>query len=48
MLKYMDCLKVFEGVSMHCEDSAKGYLQCRMDKGLMAAEPMTRLGFQKD
>jgi len=48
MKKYLSCLKEFEGVSQYCEEDAKVYLKCRMDKGLMAKEPMTSLGYEKD
>lgn len=47
-IRYMSCLQEFEGVVRYCEDEAKAYLQCRMDKGLMVPEPMTNLGFRDE
>jgi hypothetical protein len=34
-------------MSASCHHLAKDYLQCRMDKGLMAKENLDNLGFAK-
>uniref|UniRef100_A0A6B2LV83 CHCH domain-containing protein n=1 Tax=Arcella intermedia TaxID=1963864 RepID=A0A6B2LV83_9EUKA len=45
--EYMACLAVNEGVHRNCEELAKIYIACRMDRGLMAKEPLENLGFKK-
>lgn len=48
MKAYLSCLKkrANEGVnSEECREHAKGYLGCRMEKGLMAKDNWDNLGF---
>ncbi|XP_077290958.1 cytochrome c oxidase assembly protein COX19 [Arctopsyche grandis] len=47
MLQYMRCLLDSDGSAVACKDSAKSYLQCRMENNLMAKEEWPKLGFQK-
>eukprot|EP00669_Euglena_mutabilis_P010314 TRINITY_DN5066_c0_g1_i1.p1 TRINITY_DN5066_c0_g1~~TRINITY_DN5066_c0_g1_i1.p1 ORF type:complete len:158 (+),score=12.19 TRINITY_DN5066_c0_g1_i1:37-474(+) len=42
--EYMKCLKENDYVGPNCRKEVKSYMQCRMDKGLMAKEPMENLG----
>ncbi|KAG6395788.1 hypothetical protein SASPL_141916 [Salvia splendens] len=45
--EYINCLK-FEGhKSEKCRHFSKKYLECRMEKNLMAKQDMSELGFQK-
>eukprot|EP00736_Rhodelphis_marinus_P010498 Rmarinus@m.27645 len=46
--KYMECLKENDRVGTRCRVEAKEYLQCRMQKGLMAEEEWGHLGFAKE
>merc|ERR1711871_735174 len=50
MLKadYLKCLKESSYDNMACRYLSKQYLECRMDKNLMAREPITNLGFTDD
>jgi len=43
--KYLSCLK--EGGDKHhlCRDFSKDYLQCRMDRNLMASEDLDRVRY---
>jgi cytochrome c oxidase assembly protein subunit 19 len=43
--KYMACLKKHSGQTEACRDVAKLYLECRMDKNLMAQQSLRDLGF---
>lgn len=44
---YLRCLKSQKGTnSDECRQLARGYLDCRMDKGLMARDEWDNLGFQ--
>jgi cytochrome c oxidase assembly protein subunit 19 len=45
---YMKCLRRNKNDNMSCRYIAKEYLQCRMQKNLMAQESMDRLGFTDD
>ncbi|CAI5468324.1 unnamed protein product [Closterium sp. Yama58-4] len=45
MREYMDCLKQHGNQSDKCRDIAKKYLQCRMDRNLMAPQNLSELGF---
>jgi cytochrome c oxidase assembly protein subunit 19 len=47
MLSYLKCIKSVKGMNDQCREEAKGYLACRMEKGLMKEEEMTVLGFQE-
>ena len=42
---YLKCLKKHKQDNLACKDISKEYLQCRMDKNLMAKEELVRLGF---
>ena len=44
-LKYMVCLAENENTNSKCRMSSKDYLNCRMEKGLMAKETWPRLGY---
>lgn len=43
--KYRMCLIEASGIPKKCKDEAKTYLECRMEKGLMAKHSMKELGF---
>lgn len=43
--KYRMCLAEVSGIPKKCKDEAKAYLECRMEKGLMAKHSMVELGF---
>lgn len=46
MKKYLACIKTARGVnSPECRELSKSYLQCRMDRNLMAPDSMRNLGF---
>jgi len=45
MLKYMTCLHQSGMKNTACREQSKDYLECRMQKGLMAPEEWTRLGY---
>lgn len=46
MKRYLTCLKSAKGVnSPECRELSKGYLQCRMERNLMAKDEMRNLGF---
>ncbi|CAI5960608.1 unnamed protein product [Closterium sp. NIES-64] len=45
MREYMECLKQHGNQSDKCRDIAKKYLQCRMDRNLMAPQNLSELGF---
>lgn len=45
MIQYMECLSKKDCVSDPCRDIAQAYLQCRMDRELMAKEDWKNLGF---
>jgi len=40
----MKCLKENDYIAPYCRKEVKEYMQCRMDKGLMAPEPIENLG----
>ena len=44
-LKYMVCLSKNENSNSKCRLESKDYLNCRMDKGLMAKESWSKLGY---
>eukprot|EP00891_Asterochloris_glomerata_P002700 jgi/Astpho2/2700/Aster-x0121 len=46
-LQYMACLKEHQGQTDACKDISKAYLQCRMDKNLMAKQDLSELGFRE-
>ena len=43
--KYRLCLAQASGIPKKCKEEAKDYLDCRMQKGLMAKQTMEELGF---
>lgn len=43
---YLACLKDNSGDASECRDLSKLYLQCRMDRNLMAKQDLTELGFR--
>jgi cytochrome c oxidase assembly protein subunit 19 len=45
--KYMACLKENSGQTDACREIAKLYLECRMDKNLMAQQSLSDLGFSE-
>lgn len=44
-LKYMICLSENKTSNTECREQAKNYLDCRMEKGLMAKESWSKLGY---
>mmetsp|Transcript_23883 Transcript_23883/g.28885 ORF Transcript_23883/g.28885 Transcript_23883/m.28885 type:complete len:81 (+) Transcript_23883:279-521(+) len=42
---YMSCMKTSKGKADECRALSKAYLQCRMNKGLMAKQDLDVLGF---
>ena len=47
MRDYLACLKRESGDSVECKDLSRRYLECRMDKNLMAREDLGKLGFKE-
>lgn len=45
MVRYMACLRSNEMSTQPCRQLSRDYLQCRMDKNLMAPEQWSKLGF---
>ena len=43
--KYMLCLMENKNNASECKNESKDYLGCRMDKGLMARESWSKLGY---
>ncbi|KXT17746.1 hypothetical protein AC579_3622 [Pseudocercospora musae] len=49
MKQYLKCIKSAKGVPTEaCRELSKNYLQCRMERNLMAPDSMRNLGFQED
>ncbi|XP_062087548.1 uncharacterized protein LOC133794346 [Humulus lupulus] len=46
--EYLSCLKSYGHQSDKCRSFSKKYLQCRMEKNLMAKQDMSELGFGKE
>ncbi|KAB1223025.1 Cytochrome c oxidase assembly protein cox19, mitochondrial [Morella rubra] len=46
--EYLSCLKSFGHQSEKCRHLSKKYLQCRMEKNLMAKQDMAELGFSRE
>ena len=44
-LKYMVCLSENGQKNSACREQSKNYLECRMEKNLMAKEDLSKLGF---
>ena len=47
MKAYMDCLRSHGSESGRCKELAKAYLVCRMERGLMAKQDLSELGFKQ-
>ncbi|XP_050231033.1 uncharacterized protein LOC126680040 [Mercurialis annua] len=45
---YLNCLKTSGHLSEKCRLFSKKYLECRMEKNLMARQDMSELGFRKE
>ena len=45
MQAYLDCLKQAKDVHHKCQQLSKNYLQCRMDRQLMAQEDLNDMGY---
>jgi cytochrome c oxidase assembly protein subunit 19 len=45
MQSYVDCLQANRDVHHLCRELSKLYLQCRMDRGLMAKEDLGAMGY---
>lgn len=48
MKDFVLCLNRSDNDHHKCRELSRAYLQCRMDKQLMAAEDLDNLGFSKD
>lgn len=45
MIKYMLCLRENQNENSKCREESQKYLGCRMEKGLMAKEEWSKLGY---
>ncbi|KAK4269341.1 hypothetical protein QN277_022510 [Acacia crassicarpa] len=45
--EYLSCLKSFGHKSEKCRQFSKKYLECRMEKNLMAKQDLSELGFKE-
>ncbi|KEH18212.1 cytochrome C oxidase assembly protein COX19 [Medicago truncatula] len=45
--EYLNCLKTAGNKSEICRGFSKKYLQCRMEKNLMAKQDLAELGFKE-
>mmetsp|Transcript_35403 Transcript_35403/g.36069 ORF Transcript_35403/g.36069 Transcript_35403/m.36069 type:complete len:112 (+) Transcript_35403:215-550(+) len=45
---YLSCVKEAKGDHFPCKNKSKAYLECRMDKDLMAKEDLNNLGLGED
>ncbi|XP_054573032.1 cytochrome c oxidase assembly protein COX19 [Eptesicus fuscus] len=43
--QFMKCLRASKFESALCRHESKAYLECRMERQLMAQEPLEKLGF---
>lgn len=48
MKTYLSCLSAEKGDHFQCREQSKTYLQCRMDKELMAKEDLDNLGLGRE
>lgn len=48
MKRFLECLKEHSNAHHQCKQLSKQYLECRMNKGLMAKEDLNQLGFQHE
>ncbi|KMZ73067.1 Cytochrome c oxidase assembly protein COX19 [Zostera marina] len=46
--EYLSCLKTSGHLSERCRQFSKKYLECRMEKNLMAKQNMSELGFENE
>ncbi|XP_067317924.1 cytochrome c oxidase assembly protein COX19-like [Anolis sagrei] len=44
--KFMQCLRANHFENALCREESKEYLECRMERQLMAREPLEKLGFK--
>jgi cytochrome c oxidase assembly protein subunit 19 len=45
MAAYLTCLRAAGGANARCRTDARAYLECRMERNLMARDEMRNLGF---
>ena len=45
MLAFAACIRLHESAHHPCRDLSRSYLECRMQRGLMAPEDLNSLGF---
>ena len=45
VLDFMQCLRKNDNENSRCREQSKAYLECRMQKGLMAKEDWGKLGY---
>ena len=43
--EYLECLKAHQAAGEACQGVAKRYLECRMERNLMAKQDLATLGF---
>ncbi|KAF2729792.1 hypothetical protein EJ04DRAFT_515701 [Polyplosphaeria fusca] len=49
MMSYLSCIRSHRGTNDNeCRNQAKSYLQCRMERNLMAPDSFKNLGFGED
>lgn len=48
MKEYLTCLRNQQDQHHKCRELSRAYLQCRMDRALMAEENLDEMGFSKD
>jgi cytochrome c oxidase assembly protein subunit 19 len=48
MQEYLACLNVNEEVHHKCRELSKHYLQCRMDRNLMAKDDLNKVSYYHD
>ncbi|KAK7265096.1 hypothetical protein RJT34_32712 [Clitoria ternatea] len=46
-VEYLNCLKTGSHQSQKCREFSKKYLECRMEKNLMAKQDLAELGFKE-
>ncbi|XP_046855212.1 cytochrome c oxidase assembly protein COX19-like [Xenia sp. Carnegie-2017] len=46
MMNYMQCLKLNKNCNSKCRTESKLYLECRMERELMAKEDLELLGYK--
>ena len=48
MKRFLDCLREHKAAHAHCKALSLEYLECRMERGLMAQEDLGKLGFSQE